>query len=435
MKLTVNKNSITGRIKPMNAVNNGPVYTENADQNLTNMPYFIDANIPYARTHDSSICYDYGGEHCVDIIGIFPNFEKDENDPNSYDFTLTDMYLKNIERSGAQVFFRLGNKIEHWPKHYGIIPPKDYKKWAVICEHIINHYNYGWADGFKMGIKYWEIWNEPDFNNKCWLGTPEEFYELFAVTAKHLKSKFPSLKIGGPAVCCYNEKWLVPFFEYMHEHGVPMDFYSWHRYSDKIEDFTIDAERHRKLLDKYGYTETESILNEWNYVVGWEGQTWKKSLIEMNSVKGAVFCAAVMAQCQKSSADMLMYYDARIQSSMNNLFDRNTLEPKKGYYPVKLWGEMLKMGAECKTECDIPDIYAASAVGNGKSVTMIAYYSADDRAVTRSFKIDFGKNEKDRLYSIFTLDEDKDFELTETCASDNGEFFITMKPNTVIAIR
>ena len=55
MKLTVNKNSITGRIKPMNAVNNGPVYTENADQNLTNMPYFIDANIPYARTHDSSI--------------------------------------------------------------------------------------------------------------------------------------------------------------------------------------------------------------------------------------------------------------------------------------------------------------------------------------------------------------------------------------------
>ena len=66
---------------------------------------------------------------------------------------------------------------------------------------------------------------------------------------------------------------------------------------------------------------------------------------------------------------------------------------------------------------------------------MIAYYSADDRAVTRSFKIDFGKNEKDRLYSIFTLDEDKDFELTETCASDNGEFFITMKPNTVIAIR
>ena len=181
-----------------------------------------------------------------------------------------------------------------------------------------------------------------------------------------------------------------------------MDFYSWHRYSDKIEDFTIDAERHRELLDKYGYTETESILNEWNYVVGWEGKTWKKSLIEMNSVKGAVFCAAVMAQCQKSSADMLMYYDARIQSSMNNLFDRNTLEPKKGYYPVKLWGEMLKMGAECKTECDIPDIYAASAVETEKR-NHDSILLCHDRAVTRSFKSDFGKNEKDRLYSFLRL--------------------------------
>ena len=55
MKLFVNPDKIIGEIKPMNAVNNGPVYTEHADQNLTNLPYFKEANIPYARTHDSSI--------------------------------------------------------------------------------------------------------------------------------------------------------------------------------------------------------------------------------------------------------------------------------------------------------------------------------------------------------------------------------------------
>ena len=139
MKLFVNPDKIIGEIKPMNAVNNGPVYTDNADQNLTNLPYFKEANIPYARTHDSSICYDYGGEHTVDIINIFPDFDADPYSPESYDFTLTDMYLDNIARSGARVFYRLGNKIEHWPKHYGIMPPKDFKKWAVICEHIIRH--------------------------------------------------------------------------------------------------------------------------------------------------------------------------------------------------------------------------------------------------------------------------------------------------------
>ena len=38
MKLFVNPDKIIGKIKPMNAVNNGPVYTENADQNLTICP-------------------------------------------------------------------------------------------------------------------------------------------------------------------------------------------------------------------------------------------------------------------------------------------------------------------------------------------------------------------------------------------------------------
>lgn len=435
MKLTIKPNQIIGKIKPMNAVNNGPIYTENADQNLTNMPYYREANIPYVRTHDSSICYDYGGEHCVDIIGIFPDFSADENDPASYDFTLTDTYLSNIIKSGAQVFFRLGNKIEHWQKHYGIMPPADYNKWAAICEHIIMHYNYGWADGFNMNIEYWEIWNEPDFNDKCWLGTPEQFYEFFAVAAKYLKSHFPSLKIGGPAVCIYNEKWLRPFFEYMRSHDVPLDFFSWHRYTCRVDDIVTDTALHRALLDEFGYTETESILNEWNYVLGWGGAEWKQSLEDMNNIKGAVFTAAVMTQCQKSSADMLMYYDARIQSSMNNLFTHCTLEPKKGYYPVKIWGEMLTLGSECETDCDIPDIYAVCASDGSRSVTMVSYYTLDDNAVKRTFKVCLDTKEPDNLLEIYTLDESHNFELSKTIAPDCGEFFVTMKPNTSIVIR
>ena len=157
---------VNGKIKPMNAVNNGPVYTDNDDQNLTNLPDFREANIPFARTHDSSICYDYGGEHTVDIHNIFTDFDADPYSPESYDFTLTDIYLGTIMRAGAKVFYRLGSKIEHWPKHYGVMPPKDYEKWAVVCEHIIMHMNEGWANGFHMGIEYWEIWNEPDLNQK-----------------------------------------------------------------------------------------------------------------------------------------------------------------------------------------------------------------------------------------------------------------------------
>ena len=148
-----------GAVKPMHAVNNGPVYKFAADQRITNLPAYKEAGIPYARTHDASFYATYGGEHTVDIIAIFPNFDADPDDPASYDFRLTDEYMRVIELAGTKPFFRLGNKIEHWPKKYGTLPPKDFHKWAVICEHIIRHYTEGWADGFHMDMPYWEIWN------------------------------------------------------------------------------------------------------------------------------------------------------------------------------------------------------------------------------------------------------------------------------------
>jgi len=166
-----------GQVKPMHSVNNGPVYKFAEDQRITNMDSYRAAGIPYARTHDAAFCSTYGGEHTVDIHAIFPDFDADPYAPESYDFVLTDEYLKVIEFAGTKTFYRLGSKIEHWKKKYGTLPPKDFHKWAVICEHIIRHYTEGWADGFRMDIEYWEIWNEPDLDpddsthKRCWGGT------------------------------------------------------------------------------------------------------------------------------------------------------------------------------------------------------------------------------------------------------------------------
>ena len=150
----------------------------------------------------------YGGDHVADITAMFPDFDADENDPKSYDFAVTDAYLRNMRAAGTEPFFRLGQRIEHAAKRYNVWPPKDFAKWARICEHVIRHYNRGWADGFEWNIKYWEIWNEPDIDMdwrktglpRMWGGTEEQFFEFFEIAAKHLKGKFPELKIGGPAL-------------------------------------------------------------------------------------------------------------------------------------------------------------------------------------------------------------------------------------------
>ena len=176
-----------GKVKPMHSTNNGPAYKFASDQRITNLHHFQRAGIPYCRTHDAAFYATYGGEHTVDVNNIFRNFDADPTDPASYDFQLTDEYMQVIELGGGHAFYRLGSKIEHWSKKYNTLPPKDFKKWAVICEHIIRHYTEGWADGYTFNIEYWEIWNEPDLDTddsthkRCWGGTAAEFYEFFRI--------------------------------------------------------------------------------------------------------------------------------------------------------------------------------------------------------------------------------------------------------------
>lgn len=40
-------------------------------------------------------------------------------------------------------------------------------------------------------------------------GTPEQFYDLFEITAKQLKKQFPQLKIGGSALAHDTEWWML----------------------------------------------------------------------------------------------------------------------------------------------------------------------------------------------------------------------------------
>ena len=150
--VNVNFDHTIGRIKPMHAVNNGPLAGSDVEQVRSNFDDYKAAGIPYARNHDASFCSSYGGEHTVDVHAVFPDFSKNPYDPRSYDFALTDDYLATIVNAGTKVFYRLGSKIEHWRKKYGTIVPADFRKWAVVCEHIVRHYTLGWADGFHYDV-------------------------------------------------------------------------------------------------------------------------------------------------------------------------------------------------------------------------------------------------------------------------------------------
>ena len=389
--------SAVGAVKPMHATNNGPVVSAKAIQNNTLHPFnnnlneFKAAGIPYARTHDSSFYARYGLEHTVDVYYVFPNFDADPYDPKNYDFVCTDHYIKGCILAGTKVFYRLGHRIEHEIKKYGTLPPKDFKKWAVICEHIIRHYTEGWADGFKLDMEYWEIWNEPDLyyetpaTSPTWGGTQEEFFELYHVAATHLKACFPHLKIGGPAIAG-DLGWAERFLSQL---KAPLDFFSWHCYSHSIEKMLDRTRAVRALLDKYGFEDTESILNEWNYVLGWSGDDIVYSHEQRKKIKGAAFTAAAMCACQYSPVDMLMYYDARPTPSWNGMFDSTVVgRVLKGYYPFVMFNALYSLDT-CATVSELEECgYVCAARNENEAAILATHFNDDDAAEPKNFSID-----------------------------------------------
>ncbi|MBO7187739.1 MAG: hypothetical protein J6V68_05025 [Clostridia bacterium] len=402
-----------GKVKPMHAVNNGP--TGGGVRGGGNAKYFKEAGIPYARLHDSAFYWT----DSVDVHKIFVNFDADVNDPNSYDFTWTDKYIKTIIDNGVQVFYRLGASIEH-RKKVGTHVPKDYTKWAQICEHIIMHYNCGWANGFEYGIDYWEIWNEfdcknADGSNPCWQGTVKQFGDFFSVVAKYLKDKFPTLKIGGPAICnVWNDAEVTEFFDIITENKVELDFVSYHRYGKTVEDFIETIQKANGIFAKYGYDKCEKILNEWNYIKGWLDDEWAYSLKTEKNYKGAAFLAGVFLASHAEDLDMLMYYDAR-PSGMNGMFDRDDHSPLKPYYPFKAFNNLYKLENATKTSVEGEYIYALSATNDTESGIMFSFFDDEEKEKNTTVKLNInGLVDGKKTAKFYIIDEDKNLELVKT---------------------
>ena len=446
--ISVDFASPSGPIKSMHSVNNGPA----SARGLGNFETYRDAGFPLARTHDAAFCSSYGGQHTVDIINIFPDFSKDENDPASYDFDLTDEYMETILSSGTKIFYRLGNKIEHESKRYGSLPPADYEKWARVCEHIIRHMNEGWAGGHNYGIEYWEIWNEPDLHPQCWDAADEDFYPLFDITARHLKKCFPHLRIGGPAVTSvHSERFLEGFFHYMTrdpKDPTPMDFFSFHRYARDPRDYGKDARLARALCDGYGYTGTELILNEWNYVRNW---TPKEEILysyhAICSEKGAAFVAGSLIEAQKSPLDHFMYYDARLDTKWNGLFDYYSKDPLPPYWSMTAFRNLYRLGTEVRSVSEDPEIFALASKDTAEknAAILVSWYRdgesldglgpADMPADVRISWTGFSSSDGVEV-SYKVLDKEHSLETVseEVFTGDSGAHIMRIRPYSVLLI-
>lgn len=443
ININVDFNKNIGKIKPVHGVGQPPI----TGVSTKYFNYLSEANIPYSRLHD--VGGWFGKNMFVDIPNVFRDFDADENDPASYDFAFTDILIEGLIRHNCMPIYRLGVTIEnfHNIKAYRIYPPKDFAKWARICEHVIRHYNEGWADGFYYGIKYWEIWNEPDNSsdpakNAMWKGTKQEFFDLYATASTHLKKCFgDKIKVGGYASCGFYSvckdsmadpmafgrsepidldvlkklcdgylNYFLDFIEFVKKEKLPLDFFSYHSYGNVKDVQQMEAYVEKKLRDE-GFADTEIQLNEWN--PHFQIETRGSSL-------AAATATAMLIALQNTNINLACFYDARMDASMFcGLFNPYTYKPVCTYYGFKAFGELYALGEQVECTFDCEDLYVAAATDKTKKAVLIS-----NLGESRELSIDIDSSMK-----VYLIDADN--MMTET---DYAPTHFTIQKNQVIFI-
>ena len=417
IRLVLDFSKRTGTVRPLHGVNNGPL----EDGGLLDLSDFHrQLAIPFTRLHD----VHWPNPDVVDMHVVFPNPAADPARPQSYDFARTDEYLRAVVATGAKIVYRLGESIEHTQTKYHVHPPEDPEQWSAACVGIVRHYNEGWAGGFRHDIRYWEIWNEPDNRPAMWTGTDEDYFRLYAATARALKKRWPHLKVGGPAVGNTGDlvdgslrpsPFVSAFLDRCKRDGLPLDFFSWHVYTSDPRQPAERAKAVRRLLDERGFGKTESHLNEWNYL---PDDDWRPVLREgqgvprqrfydrLGGAEGAAFVAATLLRLQDAPLDVANFYSGDTKGF--GLFNPHGV-PKKTFHAFRAFTMLLETPERVEvTDGDAEGLTAYAGINREKgTATLIVVNSA---ATTRHVEVAIEGAGADgpRAFNVLSVGEKND---------------------------
>jgi xylan 1,4-beta-xylosidase len=358
-----------GEIVPLLGVNAGPAPIgdpRNPDLTLA----YQEIGVRSVRTHD---IYN---AHSMSIL--YPDASCDPGDRRCYNFTTSDATFAALVNGGFSPYFRIGDGYDR------VHPPdiEEQENWSEAAVNILRHYREGLWDGFYSDITYVEIGNEPD-NVHFWPKphTKEEFFRLYEKTATKLKQAFPDLLVGGPGVTPagvktdFGRSYLRSFLLYMKEHEVPVDFLSWHMYSNNPQDYKNGGIFIDSLLAAYGFTDSENHLTEYNSEVD-KGEKGGKTLALRAGSEGAAVLTAAWITLQSSGVDQAFVYRGNDPSitfpEFFGIFYADG-RPKKIAQAFSLWSEISAYSQQVRATIngDIQNIYAIAGLQKNGTVKVL----------------------------------------------------------------
>ncbi|SFL52414.1 xylan 1,4-beta-xylosidase [Gracilibacillus orientalis] len=225
--------------------------------------------LDHLKTVQEDIGFSYIRGHGLlyDDIGIYREIEVDGEKKPFYNFTYVDRIFDAFLELGLKPFIEIGfmpkllasddQTIFAWEGN--VTPPNDYHKWEDLIQAVTEHFieRYG-----REEVLTWpfEIWNEPNLVNFWKDADKEEYFRLYQVTARAIKSVHGDIQVGGPAICGGSDEWITDFLTFCNNENVPVDFVSRHAYTSRPP--------HKVTADHYyqELTEPDKMLREFKDV-------------------------------------------------------------------------------------------------------------------------------------------------------------------------
>jgi xylan 1,4-beta-xylosidase len=160
---------------------------------------------------------------------------EDRHGNPEYNWQYIDELYDFLHRIGMKPFVELsfmpswlasGTNTVFWYRG-NITPPRDLAKWSDFIRAFAGHLQARYGDA-EVRTWYFEVWNEPNLRGFFFTGKQQDYFNLYAATARAIKSVSPDYKVGGPATAgC---AWVPEFIHFCDTNAAPVDFIATHTY-------------------------------------------------------------------------------------------------------------------------------------------------------------------------------------------------------------
>lgn len=418
--VTYTLGSPAGTVQPLLGVNAGPLHWDGKIDTKDVTTGFKTIGVRAVRGHDFPCA--------LDMSLMYPDRSKDPSLQSSYNFASpansgycrvdygSDTAVSTLRDNGLVFYMRL------WDSANNLGAPSSGERanWVKAAVEVVRHYQEAKWNGFSNMVAYVEIGNEPD-SAYFWPTsyTKEEFYALYADTAKALRAAFPTLKIGGPAVTqsgfksSAGQQWTRGFLDHVKSSGAPLDFFSWHMYSNTPEDYATGANFYRTELTNRGFSSTEQHVTEWNTEVSPTNDPTADAanLVTRTMGKGAAITTASWIVLQQSGIRQAFLYRANDPSAADHsrygLFSTDAL-PRKPALAFSLWSEFAGYGDRIDPSASA-SVTGLKTLAARRSDGQIAMLVANTGTASQRYTLAFSDSRRlsDYALSLKTVDDSR----------------------------